>query len=400
MALTDIQTRNYTKRLLQARMNIISENPFYGSLLMNATLSLDEECPSAYTDSERICFGTKFLDNLSRREVEFIMLHEILHIALNHCKRGAGRNDFLFNLACDIVVNSTILESYNEDISRITLAKYGESLHTVPDGREGRFFSAEEVYEMLLDKNDSDDSSDENLFTDDHSHWKEPSNAAQDAWQQRIVAAAETAVRIKAGNEKCKIPRFANELVLMLKTHPLDWKKLLHNFIEEEVYDYSFNPPDRRFSESGFFLPDFNETGEGDSVKNTLFMVDASASIADVELQMFYSEIESALNQFNGKLEGLIGFFDAGITDPIPFSSVDELKRIKPIGGGGTSYEAVFEYIRKNMSDSPPSCIVLFTDGGDIFPDESVAMGIPVLWVMSVDVDAPWGITAKTEPFI
>ncbi|MBQ4626428.1 MAG: hypothetical protein IJB45_04160, partial [Clostridia bacterium] len=80
MALTDIQTRNYTKRLLQARMNIISENPFYGSLLMNVAFSLDEECPSAYTDSKRICFGTKFLENLSTREIEFIMLHEILHI--------------------------------------------------------------------------------------------------------------------------------------------------------------------------------------------------------------------------------------------------------------------------------------------------------------------------------
>lgn len=400
MALTDIQTRSYTKKLLQARMNIISENPFYGSLLMNATLSLDEECPSAYTDSERICFGTKFLDNLSRREVEFIMLHEILHIILNHCKRGAGRNDFLFNLACDIVVNSTILESYNEDISRITLAKYGESFHTVPDGREGRLFSAEEVYEMLLDRSDSDDSSSENIFTDDHSQWKEPTNAEQDTWQQRIVAATETAIRIKSGNKKCKIPRAINDMVLKIKIHPLDWRKLLHNFIEEEVCDYSFNPPDRRFSDSDFFLPDFNEMGESDRIKNVLFMVDASASITDIELQMFYSEIENALNQFNGRLEGLIGFFDAGITDPVPFSNTDELKKTKPIGGGGTSYEAVFEYIRKNMSDNPPVSIVIFTDGGDTFPDESVAMGIPVLWVMSVDVDAPWGITAKIESFL
>ena len=52
------------------------------------------------------------------------------------------------------------------------------------------------------------------------------------------------------------------------------------------------------------------------------------------------------------------------------------------------------------MGNSPPVSIVIFTDGGDIFPNESVAMGIPVLWVMSVDVDAPWGITAKIEPFI
>ena len=398
MALTDIQTRNYKKRLLQARMNIISNNPFYGSLLMNVAFSLDEECTSAYTDSRSICFGTRFLDNLSSREIEFIMLHEILHIVLNHCKRGAGRNNYLFNLACDIVVNSTILESFNEDISRITLAKYGESFHTVPDGREGRFFSAEEVYEMLLNKGDSNDNpSNGNIFTDVHSRWKEPTNAEQDIWNQRIVSATEIAVRLTAGSEKSRIPRVINDMLFKIKTHPLDWRKLLHNFIEEEICDYSFNPPDRRFGDSGFFLPDFNETCERNSIKNILFMVDASASITDIELQMFYSEIENALSQFNDKLEGLIGFFDAGITDPVPFSSVDELKKIKPIGGGGTSYDAVFEYISKNLSENPPVSIVILTDGGDIFPDESAAMGIPVLWVMSADVDAPWGVTAKIE---
>lgn len=59
----------------------------------------------------------------------------------------------IFNLACDIVVNSIILEIYNDDIYQITLNRYGESVHTTPDGREGRLFSVEEVYEMLVNNN-------------------------------------------------------------------------------------------------------------------------------------------------------------------------------------------------------------------------------------------------------
>lgn len=101
--------------------------------------------------------------------------------------------------------------------------------------------------------------------------------------------------------------------------------------------------------------------------------------------------------RLNRTLEDLISFFDAGITDSVPFLSPNKLKKIKPIGGGGTSYETVFEYIKENMSGNPPVSIVMFTDVGDIFPDESVAIGISVLWVMSVDVDAPWGITAKID---
>ena len=38
-----------------------------------------------------------------------------------------------------------------------------------------------------------------------------------------------------------------------------DWRKLLNSFIQEEVFDYSFTPPDRRNCDSEFFLPDFNE---------------------------------------------------------------------------------------------------------------------------------------------
>ena len=59
----------------------------------------------------------------------------------------------------------------------------------------------------------------------------------------------------------------------------LEWRKLLNVFLQEEVHDYSFQPPDRRFNDSGFFLPDFNERDE--SLQNILFMIDSSASVDD-----------------------------------------------------------------------------------------------------------------------
>ena len=397
MALSDVQLREYSKKLLAARMKLVVSHPFYGALLMHVKLSVDEECETAFTDNERICFGTKFLDNLSASEVEFIMLHEIMHIVLHHCKRGFGFNQFIFNVACDIVVNSTILESFGGDVARITLSAYGESMHTVPDGREGRFFSAEEVYHMLMKNYESVKSLMADIFQDDHSKWQEEDETTEvkELWAQRVVNAAETASRL-SGSSVGKVPRFAQELLDREKSRTLDWQTLLREFIEEDIGDYSFNPPDRRFSDSGFFLPDYNGEVSGEKLKKILFMIDTSASFSRKMIYAAFDEIESALEMFSGGLEGWLGFFDGAVKAPVPFENTDELKTIRPIGGGGTSFFNIFKYIKENMSDDPPVSIVIFTDGYDRFPEEEAAMGIPVLWIIcGTNIVPPWGMTAR-----
>ena len=345
-------------------MRLVMSHPFYGALLMHVTLSVDEECETAFTDNERICFGAEFLNNLSAKEVEFVMLHEIMHIVLHHCKRGLGYNQLVFNIACDIVVNSTILETFDDDASKITLEKYGESIHTVPDGREGRLFSAEEVYSMLLKNKEFTKSIVAIAFSDDHSKWKEEEEITETeaSWNQRVVNAAEAASQM-SGSSVGKIPRFAERLLHREKSRTLDWRILLREFIEEDICDYSFNPPDRRFWDSGFFLPDYNGEVCGEKVRKILFMIDTSASICEKTIHAAFDEIEAALEMFNGGLEGWLGFFDGGVKEPVPFENTDELKQIRPVGGGGTSFINVFKYIRENMSDEPPESNVIITDG-------------------------------------
>lgn len=397
MALSEAQVREYTTKLLQARMSIMMANPFFGSLLMSAKLSLDEECDTAYTDGERICFGTEFLKGLNKRETEFVMLHEIMHIVLRHCKRGGEYNPFLFNVACDIVVNSTILDAFNMDVSVITLGKYGESMHTVPDGREGVLFSAEEVYAMLLANAQKVKPSYGDIFTDDHSKWQADDGTAaeDDLWAHRVMAAAESSERMKSGKGNFNLPRFAKNMLEARDKRRLDWRTLLRNFIEEDACDYSFNPPDKRFSETDFFLPDYNETGEDVCVRKVLFMIDTSGSVSDRVVTEAFYEIESALEQFSS-LEGWLGFFDSEVKPPVPFENKDELMDIMPVGGGGTSFANMFRYIREEMQEDPPVSIVVFTDGYDRFPDESAAMGIPVLWIIcKTKVNPPWGAVAR-----
>lgn len=173
----------------------------------------------------------------------------------------------------------------------------------------------------------------------------------------------------------------------------LEWRKLLNGFLQEEFHDYSFQPPDRRFDDTGFFLPDFNERDE--KLRDVLFLIDSSGSVEDEMLSIVYGELNAAIEQFNGKLTGLLSFFNTSVTKPIPFCTARELLRIKPHGYGGTDFGCIFRYIQEH-ADLEPSCIVIFTDGKGAYPPESAAAGIPVLWILHGNEAFPkWGCTAR-----
>ena len=97
-------------------------------------------------------------------------------------------------------------------------------------------------------------------------------------------------------------------------------------------------------------------------------------------------------------LVGTLGFFDMRVYTPISFVNIGELLQIKPRGGGGTDFNCIFNYIRKNLTNDPPVDIVIFTDGQADFPNEAVANNIPVLWLFSDrSVVPPWGKYAYVD---
>ena len=66
--------------------------------------------------------------------------------------------------------------------------------------------------------------------------------------------------------------------------------------------------------------------------------------------------------------------------------------------GGGTDFQIIFEYVAKYMSDKPPASIIILTDGFAPFPQEKLAMGIPVLWLLNNEcVEPPWGKVARIK---
>lgn len=435
MALSESKIKGCIKRLLLSRMRILYNHGFYGLLLMHMIYAVSEEIETACTDGVRITFGIDFLDSLSDSELDFVMMHEILHVVLQHCFRGDVEDPEAYNIAADIVVNSNIMLENGMKASSITLSKYGTSMHVAPDGKEGHEYTAEQVYAMLpknLNKkgnnkkgnNKSPGSADGRAkkgnnkgpgsavgrakkeiskeqhqpvrVWDDHSRWGkyEEDDTLRDVWVKRFEDAAE-AIKIRdPSNARGLLPAFAERILKELKKTQTDWRTILNDFIQEEVVDYSFAPPDRRFDDSPFFLPDFN--GKEDRVEDILFMIDTSGSMSDDMIAAAYSEVKGAIDQFNGKLKGWLGFFDAAIIKPQPFSDENEFKIIKPAGGGGTDFQIIFEYVFHHMSDKLPASIIILSDGDAPFPLEKLAGGIPVLWLLNnEEVNPPWGKVAR-----
>lgn len=71
-------------------------------------------CGTACTDGERLIFDPDFAARLkTEKEMQFVILHELLHCVLEHCTRVSNRDSEFYNIACDIVVNSTILSMWD-----------------------------------------------------------------------------------------------------------------------------------------------------------------------------------------------------------------------------------------------------------------------------------------------
>ena len=152
MALPDKKTLEIVKRLQNARLSLLRKQPFYALLLMHMKFALDTTVEHSYTDGNRICFNPDFLDELEDGELEFVLMHNVLHAALSHPFRVQADYDLeIFDQACDIVVNSNILYSFGgKDLSKITLKKYGVMPHLTPSGKEGYELTLEQVYNELM----------------------------------------------------------------------------------------------------------------------------------------------------------------------------------------------------------------------------------------------------------
>lgn len=449
--MTEARKRRLRRKLQESRYRLYQLNNEFAEPLREMLFVATKDVKHISTNGKCIYFDADWLQKLGDVEMDFILSHQLMHIALGHIERPKYYTGDRFHLACDIVANSYLKElgwEYDKlpHIGRIFYqtffpAKEGRSMTAQkalkcvpfdpaimePAVRRNYMIDSEEWWDQKEDCGEKgtivlcpEDEDPEDLSLDEvttgEKHFFVPkeffltlqscggANDPEDKkknsfinWDKSSLNELQFLRDMKQKDAQDGIEEeFTERVWQRANTSKLDWRKLLNSFVQEEVCDYSFTPPDRRLQDMDFFLPDYNVTVE--KPKEILFFVDTSGSIEDDILSMVYGEICNALTQFNGGLVGKLVFFDTRVYNPVYFFEVDDLLQIKPRGGGGTDYQCIFDYIHRNSMHHYAMNIVIFTDGRAAYPEEQEAYNIPVLWLLTEHCVAPaWGKVAYVE---
>ena len=442
--MTEARIKRLKNKIQASRSRLMTEHPVFALLLMYVRFIAVPDMKKMSTNGRCIFFSPDFMDKLYEYELDYILCHQILHIVTGNIWRTQDLAGDNYHFACDILINNLLSGQFSEkdkyahlgeihlkipgncmDVSKLTpnevFSLIPFSLYMFEDRTRSRFLPDNDSYWdrksdygqngiLILDTPDLNGFLRQKDFTDNNGGLSCNGDAADNnegsclsqngidglkrEWQNRVHMALKafsaSGINKEFGDEALLIERSIEKL-----RHPVvNWKKLLNEFIQECTFDYSFSPPDRRYEDTGFFLPDFNE--KEFVSKGILFMADASGSVCVDSLTDVFSEIKGAIEQFGGKLEGKLGFFDTEVSPPVPFESVSDLMSIVPHGGGGTDFCKIFEYLAYDYREELPSCIVIFTDGYGPYPSESAALGIPVLWIIdNMETTPPWGKTTR-----
>jgi len=124
---------------------VLAKFPLLGVTMRPLSVVPDDRIGTAATDGHRIIYSPKFFSTLSDEQKQFVFAHEVMHVAFNHILRSKGRNQRLWNIATDSVINQILK---NE---KLPLAEGGVDI------AEAVNHSAEEMYEKLLKKKEQRD---------------------------------------------------------------------------------------------------------------------------------------------------------------------------------------------------------------------------------------------------
>jgi predicted metal-dependent peptidase len=355
------------KKIELSRLKIFLQEPFLGYVLQRIEIELVDDIETAATNGKKIMFGIKFLKDLTLKQTIFVLLHELLHIVLEHPKRGRKFEDqYRFNIACDIVVNET-LKSFgfsNEGVPLIDGSKYYMS---------GLGYTVEDIYHLL-----PDDIKGKTL--DYHIAWD-----LEDIDDGKIDEIIESA--ISTGYESSidgLIDRSINNVEYGYESNK--WKELLNRYVTKDIFDYSFSKIDNRYG--NVLLPSFVEDEE--CLKNIWFVVDVSFSMRNSHLALMFGEIERIIRHYKS-VQCDISFFSTVTTEPIKFKDkkdlFDTFHKIR--SSGGTDFKQIFTDMKDFYFSKLPSLVVVMTDGLAEYPALSEMFYVPVVWCLTNDRNLP-----------
>ena len=359
----DAQAR---ERLVTARIGLLLRHSFFGNLATRLTLiNADEWCATAATDGQKFYYNSRFIMLLKPKEVEFLVAHEVLHVVYDHMGRRNERDPQVWNIADDYAVNADLkrhkIGQFITTVPCLYEAKYdGKPAEEIYDDlmKNAKKISMDDLIDQLLDDHLDNEDSDGEGEQDGKGKSKRPKLSDEERERirqevkQAIINAAQSA---EAGS----MPAGVERLIKQATNPVMPWRELIQTNLTSAIRtDYSWMRPSRRGWHMDAVMPGMTPGEEIDVV----VAIDMSGSISDKQAQQFLGEIGGMMNSFDG-YKVHVFCFDTDIYNPADFNSenMDTIDDYQPQGGGGTDFDAIFEYLKKE--GNVPKRLIVFTDG-------------------------------------
>ena len=413
------------QRLRGLRLRLRAASPFFATLLLYARLLPTRGTAVAATDGVDIFFHPEGIMRYPAAEQTGVLLHEVLHAALQHVPRRGPRHPFLWNVAADVVVNGIVRAAgfqlpgdaiLDSQLETLTVEEvYGLLRQRVepalPSGKgrkskrkSGRSNTGNGSQNSLgggdPTAQDHPDTLTDEWLRKAYAGWESARHwALADLLAERPADAPPAGPRTGPATEaywKAALHRAAAVRSLTAGTDPLghgreaawalgprlSWRTLLWRFLVQTPVD--FGGFDRRFVGQGLYL----ETLAGEAVRVAVCL-DTSGSVDGELLGDFLAELRGILGSYP-HLEVQLWYADAALYGPHELTAADAAALPRPRGGGGTSFEPFFTEMARQYP--APNVLVYLTDGYGDFPRQA-PVG-PVLWVV-----APGGAADAAFPF-
>ncbi|MDF2540754.1 MAG: Protein of unknown function metallopeptidase-related protein [Herbinix sp.] len=341
--------------------------------------------------------------NLTMRQMESSMKHEILHIVSMHLKRAKEfqrkYSNLAINMAMDIVVNKYLnhLPPYATTLEWVNLHY---NLNLEPYASFEYYVEKLQAAIDLIDDDENaseDDNNDEN--NDDcietieteynaaktHAIWSELNDIDESTLQlftEKVIEAS----------EKGEIPTYLKNMISSLKNSKgeLPWNLYLKRLMgtvesnkKKTVTRRSRRQPDR-----------LDLRGELRSHKaNVIVAIDISGSISDEEFKQAMKEVLAIVKNYNHEVTVIE--CDSDIRHVYKVKSIKDIKD-RTNKRGSTRFSPVFEYVNHHKGN----LLVYFTDGKGEERLSILPRGYQILWVISgrgdkLSLKEPYGAVKK-----
>lgn len=410
--------------LVSSRNELYLKMRFLDVALSSLSYVMDEGIETIGTDGLNIFYQPQYLTKIYKADrilVNRTYLHMVLHGIFRHMIQRNGRGTQLYNLACDIAVESMIDGMQYRCVRRSRSALRRETYHRMHMGM--KVLTPGKIYAVLTELKLSEYEYSRlalEFKVDDHRYWpddedKKKQNEIQNQWQdisEQMETDMETFSREASSQSGSLIDQVKVE-----NRERFDYKQFLRKFSvlkeEQEVDPDSF---DYVFYSYGLSLYgnmpliEPQEWKEVQKVEEFVIVIDTSMSCSGELVKKFLEETYTVLsenNSFFRKINIHVIQCDDEVQTDQKITDEKELKEymehLELRGEGGTDFRPAFDYVGQLIERhefTQLKGLIYFTDGCGIYPSRMPPYETAFVFMKEdyEDVDVPsWAIKLILE---